>query len=440
MKETYIKSGPGTGKTHYIAESIKASSATKIIACTFTRKAGAQLRERIGRPLLHCGTIHSLALRIYASRFESVRMTTDEEQSEAKKKICSIAKTTVSQLERDIRTNSHSNAFLLYQDELANNYLIDPDMLIWEVQHHLNASCEYWGADKIYVDECQDLSAAELSFIRKLCPKEVVYVGDPHQAIYGWRHKESGTADYWETMISDESLTKSYRCARIVCEFCNLLFEGSEIMSAFDNQGDYRIASDVEQAMPVDAILCRYNRDVLRVRDQLGITTADNERERATAKRLAKWLWFYTNSETYHARRWYCLDVLKMTADEHIEWQAADGVLDIALPENTEEARFAAALNRACGETGAKQVDMMSVYADCHAETVAETCYNLERWNGAEQVGDGPQVMTVHKAKGLEWDRVCIYNSRGYSLSKLEDRRLLYVARSRARNEIVEIY
>lgn len=71
--------------------------------------------------------------------------------------------------------------------------------------------------DYIFVDEAQDTNAIQRAIIRKICHEDsrVVFVGDPAQAIYGFRGADSESM----AMLQEEfecvelPLTTSYRCA-----------------------------------------------------------------------------------------------------------------------------------------------------------------------------------------------------------------------------------
>lgn len=72
----------------------------------------------------------------------------------------------------------------------------------------------------ILVDEAQDLSALNHAMLRKLAKRRLVAVGDPCQAIYGFRgaHEESMSLLREEFDMQELPLTISFRCPRAVVE------------------------------------------------------------------------------------------------------------------------------------------------------------------------------------------------------------------------------
>ena len=73
-------------------------------------------------------------------------------------------------------------------------------------------------------------------------------------------------------------------------------------------------------------------------------------------------------------------------------------------------------------------------------DVIREHQERVNRMKGTKS-GEGVQIMTVHKSKGLEWDNVAIWNV-GRSTFPLdhadprEERRLCYVAVTRARHNL----
>ena len=96
---------------------------------------------------------------------------------------------------------------------IADNRVIDyNDMLYMPVIH----KAPFWKYDVIFVDESQDLSVIQHVMLqRALKPRGlVVAVGDPHQAIYGFRGADVDSMDKMAVMfgMQDFPLSISYRC------------------------------------------------------------------------------------------------------------------------------------------------------------------------------------------------------------------------------------
>jgi superfamily I DNA/RNA helicase len=83
-----------------------------------------------------------------------------------------------------------------------------------------------WGIERrpfVFIDEAQDTNAVQRALIaRMLSPKgRALFVGDPHQAIYGFRGATSNAMDVIEEQFQTKTLplTVSYRCPRAVVEY-----------------------------------------------------------------------------------------------------------------------------------------------------------------------------------------------------------------------------
>lgn len=102
---------------------------------------------------------------------------------------------------------------LLLDASNQSNYVDFDDMLYFAVKDGILLQ-KY---DYIFVDEAQDTNAIQRAIIRKICHPDsrVIFVGDPAQAIYGFRGADSNSmamlAEEFE--CEDLPLTISYRCA-----------------------------------------------------------------------------------------------------------------------------------------------------------------------------------------------------------------------------------
>ena len=108
--------------------------------------------------------------------------------------------------------------------------------------------------DQWFLDEFQDTSNPQWRILQNLAEetlyddqdKALFLVGDPKQAIYGWRGGDHTLFDriegkYWETGKQEEELFRkdtldhSYRSTEPVLELVNNLFSNTPILSNFDN-------------------------------------------------------------------------------------------------------------------------------------------------------------------------------------------------------------
>ncbi|MFC0437951.1 UvrD-helicase domain-containing protein [Kutzneria buriramensis] len=200
-----IIAGPGTGKTrtltHRIAHLVteRGVPASQCLAITFTRRAAAEMAERLEALVgpqardLTVATFHSLGVRILREQHARVGLTAR----------FGIADETVVQELRD----EHGD---MYKKELRARDLVDFDDLV-EMPVELLAGdtslIEHYRArwPWVSVDEYQDVDETQYRLLRLLCPAPTLdpasgssadggltVIGDPDQAIYRFRGADVG--------------------------------------------------------------------------------------------------------------------------------------------------------------------------------------------------------------------------------------------------------
>lgn len=190
--------GAGSGKTGTIIEAAalaakRYTSASKIGMVTFTRKAAAEMKERLvsrGIVGVYTGTMHSLAFRL-ASRSGLIRGTLLENDFELKQQVLRDLCPEFSHIpaeivlggkilsEQDVRRFNEE-----YQVRKKNLQQFDFDDLIMKVAH---CPPEQPPFEVLFVDEFQDTSPDQVEFIKALNAKRVICVGDDWQSIYKFR-------------------------------------------------------------------------------------------------------------------------------------------------------------------------------------------------------------------------------------------------------------
>jgi DNA helicase II / ATP-dependent DNA helicase PcrA len=246
-----VQAGPGTGKTraltHRLAFLLKERQVPpeSILALTFTRQAAKEMTDRVHRllpdfpGLEHCtlGTFHALGLKLLAEQGFS-RGVADEERRRAL--LAEVAKEfglPVSRLDRQIshakqalygpgdvpagETLPPAQAFLTYEALLEREQLWDFEDLLARPVRLLQEDQELRRAyqarfSHLLVDEYQDLNEVQYLFFRALAgpAAEIMVIGDPHQAIYGFR---GARAEYFSRFAEDWpgaltlSFTQTYR-------------------------------------------------------------------------------------------------------------------------------------------------------------------------------------------------------------------------------------
>lgn len=120
--------------------------------------------------------------------------------------------------------------------------------------------------DLLFVDEAQDLSPLNHLQLRKAAKRQIVAVGDPHQAIYAWRGADSQSMTNLRALRenwSDCNLSMTFRCPRAVVE------RQKEFVPHFKAGPDNRIGFIQTKKdwcpAPGHAIICRNNAPLIKL-------------------------------------------------------------------------------------------------------------------------------------------------------------------------------
>ena len=214
-----VIAGPGSGKTRklvehirYLVEEQKAAPET-ITAVTFTNKAAAEMRQRLQQEMadkrqankVHIGTFHSLCLelltqwRIAVNLVDaagSLAIVQEVGQALGLKQPPKALQQAISQRKNGLTgTDSWPEAlFAAYQEKLAVYQVLDFDDLLLEPLHaFVSEEAAALKARRrftyLLVDEYQDINAVQLELLLAWSKEnqQLFVIGDPDQAIYGFR-------------------------------------------------------------------------------------------------------------------------------------------------------------------------------------------------------------------------------------------------------------
>lgn len=143
----------------------------------------------------------------------------------------------------------------LLDESNCSNYVDFDDMLYFAVKDGILLP----KFDLVFVDEAQDTNAIQRAIIRKICHQDsrVVFVGDPAQAIYGFRGADSDSMG----MLAEEfdcgelPLTISYRCPTSVVKEAHRFVQHIEAAPDAPEGKVYRVKS-LKQVLANTAALC----------------------------------------------------------------------------------------------------------------------------------------------------------------------------------------
>lgn len=246
MGACMVIAGPGSGKTRILTKRIarlireKIVPGKNILAITFSNKAAQEMRERVAAQIeehgAHISTFHALGLHIIkehvhlCGRKETFRLLDHDEKIRYIESLSS-SKREASNLASKIEAFKHGiengedirDSINAYAQLLRNINAFDLDDLIYvpvcllnrypELQEEYSARYRF-----ILIDEYQDINARQYELVRLLAPRDnpnLFVIGDPDQAIYGFRGSDVRLIDQFKTdypLTECITLHQSYRC------------------------------------------------------------------------------------------------------------------------------------------------------------------------------------------------------------------------------------
>ncbi len=284
-----VKASAGSGKTRVLSERIKRlldSTKRKILAITFTNKAGEEMKERLGKledikSRMFIGTFHGFCQQVLENHGQMVGFTKiphifedetdrlklieqaiqqtpsyrnnyERKDSKKQKELCYRALNFVSEVKRkllsedDLLKDGEDTELVLlfttYQDILNSQNAIDFDDLILltynlfmqnpKISALYRRTYEY-----ICIDEAQDLNYAQYQLLRAITNNEhrnVMMVGDPNQSIFAFNGSSS---EYMTEMFVEDfqpeiiELKENYRSSIKVLEAARKIIPDSSDFS-----------------------------------------------------------------------------------------------------------------------------------------------------------------------------------------------------------------
>lgn len=485
-----VLAGAGTGKTKVLtlraARRVLDRSAypNHVLVCTFSRKAAEELRHRlwslgVGREV-QAGTFHRTALRllthhgrdrghaapvIVADRRPLLADLLDGAAGPARRRETSSVGTRgawgrearhgtgprrgVARLDAEIgwaksqlvgppgyeeaatRASRRpgipvatvAELYARYEQAQRRRGALDLDDLLWHAgdlleQEPAFARAMRWWHRHLFVDEMQDLNEAQYRLLRLLVGDEpdLFVVGDPNQSVYGWNGADPKLL---------ERVTEEFAGTRVVRLETNHRCAGPVVRIAAAALGTEGALPEVRRDGPVPAV-ARFGNDV--------------EEARWVARRA--WL------AHRPGRRWSSIAILARTNAQLTRIaQALDAE---RVPYRLAGAELGPASDvRGTGDGDAG--DAGDAIGDAAggaaggARAPIPRVVTGDRAAAARGDDDAVTVSTFHRAKGLQWRTVFVVGmSDGLvplitarsSGAKAEERRLLYVALTRAEEEL----
>ena len=461
----------GSGKTYTLVEGVRALPfSTKVICTAFNAKVAKELGSRMPRNA-HCVTTHKLGLDAWRGRIGNIEVLAGRSRDDPGKtqriseelgitykmfpglrQLIGLAKA------GGIIPNSFNKEGLMPDTPQSWQNLMDLhdiecgkeepiSMARAVLEHSIRWSLEgrvdfddmlympaLWGApfpqcDILMIDEAQDIAPVQRRMFDRMLTMgkkgtRFLAVGDRYQAIYGFRGADFGSMDEISQTWKPDQLQLSYtfRCGtRIVKEAQQFVPHIKAKPGAHEGAvNDYGGNWDAKDFKPGDAILCRTNKPLVAMAFYL-------IQQGVAAKMLGKEI---GKSLIALVNRMKARDV------EDLE----NKLLDYAHSQS----------HYLRGKGLHHQAEILEDKVDCLLFIIEKTGkgpYQLKDYLDKLFTDEGGRniviLSTIHKAKGLEWDRVWFLNRSGipgrWAKSEgqiQQEHNLIYVAVTRARNEL----
>ena|GEM_PF-2097195 len=443
-----VAAGPGTGKTrvfaHRVAHLIREMGAHpgEILAVTFTRSAAAEIRERIKTLLpdtalgaLWVETCHAAALRILreeAYPFAETSILSEEERSAVLEGV--VPRAQAAALLEEVRAAKQrlewpqSAAARLYQERLQSRRRLDfDDLFLYALRlfEERPEALQRWRGRfrHVLMDEFQDTSLAQYRFVDRLASRDFCVIGDPDQSIYGF----AGVPfDPFAQFAQDHPgcrvlpLTENYRSQAVILD------AAKQVIARNSPRLQRELRARLARGLPIE----------------ISGHQSDRQEAEMTVRRIEGLLG----------------GASRFTVDSGWATQTDEGKRTYSLGDfvvlyrlNAQARLFEIALERA----GLPYVTYgKKTKKDGREVTEAEDLEDIRDHEAAAPSalrprGESVTLMTAHRAKGLEFavvfltgceDGVLPYRRDGEAPCSEEERRLFYVAMTRAKDRLFLSY
>lgn len=474
----------GSGKTATLVERVdflldQGVKPDQIVIITFTRKAAGEISDRIGNREILCGTFHSVCLQWIKDHSELCGFPygISGVLGEAELSQC-VAMTG---REFDGRHAAETGAIGFDQIiSIAVRLITEHGSSVLPDQCHL------------IVDEAQDSSADQWALVDAVIGSgraaTTMIVGDFRQSIYEWRSAcpQLGMDFCSRDGVKQFYLADNYRSSAEIVDVANRLIAcggfTEPMRSMSDEPGSVRfirspyVPSSISEEIarlegdlvPLEeiAVLCRYNESADRLAAQLRAEGFDVCRPKPpnneAISRLCAWANAHANpfnllswsAMTNHVlsvsdRRSVVLAAAKRgtTLTEEamrvLEPEIAERLAEFAMkdPPRQIQEEFMEKAWLAFGGSHEEYAAIIQPLAGMEFSELPEELSLTARTTDGEQ--GGVNVLTMHSCKGLEYDSVLITDCHQSSMpgrkkgrKKEEERRLLYVATTRAQRTL----
>lgn len=467
-----VNAGPGSGKTSTIVEAAKLIPyGKKALFLAFNKHIVLELKKRLPAGV-ECSTMHSLGSRCIFNHYpgDGNKINKDKQifiiepyfaNKNRRQKWSSIYTVDrVMSLARATMTPPTKEAI----EKLVEDYVLDctPEQLNVTIKalkklregdldpHQYNISIDFQNMielpvineeirmpqyDYVFVDEAQDLSKLDQLFIERLVKKprgRKIIVGDPHQSIYGFRGSDPNSFESFTNKpnTTQMPLSISYRCAKSIVSKAREVYADVE---PYEHNPDGIVRKgEIEDIQEGDFVLCRNTRPLIEVFFML--LEAD-KKAFVVGKEVEKGL-------------------LGLLAGFDSDQKTSEAINDLRgiLEDVAEDLKKRGILNPVKHPKYGQMEEKVSILKLLFRKF--DTIDQVERFiedvfNDDER--EGVRLMTIHKSKGLENERVFIIETfegrelipSPYAITPdqlKQEQNLKFVSITRCKNELVFLH
>lgn len=461
-----VRARAGTGKTTTIIQGIEHAPERQILLAAFNVRNAKDLDRRVRSPSITAATLHSVGYRIVRRMWEGVRAERPEERGF---RAASLAQAACGDQAPDAILRMVAKLCSLAREQAPfAERAEDLEAIAWDFDCIPSADWEDygWGAetvcaaalkameiaklrpaygiidfsdqlylplanrwarplfDLVVVDEAQDMNLAQLELARRVCRGRFVAVGDDRQAIYRFRGADSRSLDRikLEMSCAELGLTVTYRCGAAIVQEAQVLVPDYHAAPS-NPPGEVRflvLDKLLDELQVGDVVLSRSNGPLIRwclAILKTGVAARVEGKDLAAALRA-----LIRDLATGRARGSMPAFLERLAA-----WEAKEVARALASGEagagRAESVRDRADALRQLSEGVSGIPELQARIEQIFAEISASRCVVL---------------MTVHKAKGMEWPRVFLLEDTFRSGG--EEDNIRYVAITRAERELVKAF
>lgn len=489
-KNICLIAGAGSGKTRTLCARInklieKGVDPKKIYCITFTISAANTIKGRLDKEVGFVGTLHSLAYKYLKKELGEFMILPEQESENLIRKFIKQAKwkepaNSVMWKKKNWWKVSFDKNYKmrdkealvrnLYNQEMNTQACYDYDYVL-QLFAHIIQSEEVESIEHLLVDEFQDSAEIDLLIYDLLNVENNFYVGDPRQAIYGFRtgNKQSLYCPFFSYALSHDSkknftkleLSSNYRSTEAIVSTANIIqssltgmIAANEEMKAFNAEvkaysfedhyeQNHFIANFCQDDPENTAILCRTNNDAWEIREFL------KERRISVSEtsaihynddyRLIEYIVnIYNNPNNKNALFMYYQSLHPNSSSAVIYDKIKQHVsVDTNQPVMCFVAQSGVSRDT-CLALASRFPEAQDTYDGYEFLSAIKGENNYENTKGVH-------VGTIHSAKSREWENVIIAHCQDHKFpwqgeETKEERNVFYVACTRAKKNLIFVH